>query len=122
MTINFLIFCLGVIGMTNILIDGTIFGEGGLLPLRPWLKQKLPAKFYDLFECHQCMGTWCGFMLGFLVMSWNPLVIFACGCAGSCLADSHRLLCEFITNKMTFTIDTTGEIDFGGTAEAKHDA
>ena len=110
--ISLIIFCFAVIGMTNILVDGSIFGEGGLIPIRPWLEKKLPLKFpkygpkiYEMVECHQCMGTWCGFFCGLTLISYNPFIIFACGCAGSCLAQTHYLIVELILSKTDFTIN-----------------
>jgi hypothetical protein len=76
------LFFLAVIGMTHILIDSEI-----MEPVDTWARQHLPPKLYHgLFECYQCAGFWCGVLLSPLV-SLNPFVMFACGCAGSFLAD-----------------------------------
>lgn len=78
-----LLFCLAVIGMTHIVIHGTI-----MEPVEEWLERRIPSCIHDaLFNCYQCSGFWCGVFLGLLIVSFNPLVIFACGCAGSFLAD-----------------------------------
>lgn len=71
---------LAVIGMTHIIVDGTIF-----LPVRNFLKKWLPSKVYQLFECYQCCGTWCGFFIGWLLFgTWSAVI--AVGFAGSFVA------------------------------------
>lgn len=77
-----LLFCIAVVGMTHIVVDSEI-----MEPVDEWAKAHLPAKLYHgLFECYQCSGFWCGVLLGPLI-SLNPFIVFACGCAGSFLAD-----------------------------------
>jgi hypothetical protein len=56
------LFCLAVIGITAIIVDGTIFDE-----VRDWLAKKLPDELYDVFTCHQCMGTWVGLGCGLVL-------------------------------------------------------
>jgi len=82
--INLIIFLFACVGMTHIIIDGTIFSS-----LRGYLKKILPEKFYSLFECYMCCGFWCGVFLGGLIISKDPFVIFSCGCASSMLAQLH---------------------------------
>jgi len=98
--ISFLIFCFATIGMTNIIVDSSLFE-----PIRDWLKSWLHPKVYELFECHQCCGTWCGFLCGAVLISWNPLVILMCGCAGSFLASTHYLLTELVLSKTDFEVN-----------------
>jgi hypothetical protein len=77
------LFILAVIGMTHIVVDSEI-----MEPVETWAEDWLPSKLhYALFNCYQCSGFWCGVMLGLLIVSFNPFVVFACGCAGSFLAD-----------------------------------
>lgn len=78
-----LLFIFAVIGMTHIVVQGEIMD-----PIDSWAEKNLPAKLYHgLFECFQCSGFWCGAILGLFIISFNPFIIFACGCAGSFLAD-----------------------------------
>lgn len=79
--VMFLLFIFSVIGFTNIMIDSSI-----MAPLRGFLQERLPANVYKIFECYQCMGTWCGFICGAILISLNPLVILTCGFAGSFLS------------------------------------
>ena len=76
------LFVLAVIGMTHIVVESTI-----MEPVDEWAKNHFPTKLHHgLFECQQCSGFWCGVFLGLTIVSFNPLVLFACGCAGSFLA------------------------------------
>lgn len=91
------LFILGVIGMTHILVDSEI-----MEPVDGWVKSKSDKHWLilyvhrALFECHQCSGFWCGVVLGPMLVSFNPLVVFACGCAGSFLADLGKLLLDWL--------------------------
>ena len=79
--VAFLLFALATIGLTFIIVDGSIFE-----PVRRILEKRLPEKVYDVFECYQCMGTWCGFICGAMVFGLNPTFIVLSGFAGSFLA------------------------------------
>ena len=79
--VNFILFVLATIGLTNIIIDGSIFA-----PLRNFLEKILPSKIYSIFQCFQCMGTWCGFICGFLLVGHSWQVVVCCGFAGSFIA------------------------------------
>ena len=80
---NLILFILSVVGMTHIMVDSEIMD-----PVDEWAKNRLPAKLHHgLFECYQCCGFWCGVALGLVLVSVNLFVLFACGCAGSFLAD-----------------------------------
>jgi hypothetical protein len=85
--INLIIFILAVIGMTHIVVDSD-------MPLVQWLREtskkilaKIPGgNWAKIMDCYQCCGTWCGFICGAILVSYDPLTIFMCGCAGSFLA------------------------------------
>lgn len=98
--ISFAIFVAGVIGMTSIVVDGLIFNWA-----RSLLKSILPTSVYEGIECHQCMGFWCGLLMGWVMLSQDPWVIFAAGCAGSFLASWSNLLFELVISKTDFTLD-----------------
>lgn len=80
--VNFLIFVFAVIGMTSIIIEGSIFSS-----IRDILREHLPPKVYEIFECHQCLGFYCGLLCGWIMLTNNILVIFLLGCAGSYFAN-----------------------------------
>jgi len=100
MIINFVLFCLAVIGMTNIVVDSSLFQ-----PVREWLQSWMHKSVYELFECHQCCGTWCGFICGACLLSYNPFFVLMCGCAGSFLASAYYLISELIISKTDFDIE-----------------
>lgn len=76
--VNLILFLLGVVGMTMIIVDSSI-----MAPVRDLLQKILSEKVYKLFECYQCMGFWTGITGGLILMGSDGLVVFMCGCAGS---------------------------------------
>jgi hypothetical protein len=103
--VNFILFCFSVIGMTNIIVDSNLFE-----PIRNKLKETLPEKVYEAFECHQCMGFWCGLMCCAALFTWNPVIIFMCGCAGSFLTSAYYLLTELVLSKTDFSVEIPEDI------------
>jgi hypothetical protein len=93
--VNLTLFVLSTIGMTHIIVDGSIM---------EWFRNlvkiisnflKVPY-FGGVVDCYLCCGTWCGFLMGFIWLTFNPLQIFACGCAGGFLANLAALLLNLI--------------------------
>ena len=89
---NLILFTLASIGLTNIMINSVI-----MAPLRCYLKTKLNAKVFEIFECYQCMGFWCGMVCGGLVLSehWLAFVLlygFACSFIANIMFDVHQLI------------------------------
>jgi len=76
---NLILFILGVVGLTHIIVDGEISA-----PVYQWIKPRSPF-IARIMDCHQCSGFWCGLALGPIV-SWSPLLWLICGFAGSFLA------------------------------------
>lgn len=85
---SLILFILGVIGMTHIVVDGEI-GE----PVYEWIKPRLP-RVARAMDCYQCAGFWCGLTLGVVLLSHNPLTVFAAGCAGSFLGQLGWLVLD----------------------------
>jgi hypothetical protein len=75
-----ILFIFGVIGLTHILVDSEIMG-----PIHEWTEAR-NEWLGKMMDCQQCMGFWCGIVLGLMLLSFNPLIVFAAGCAGSFLA------------------------------------
>jgi hypothetical protein len=101
---SLLLFVLAVIGMTNILVDSRLFE-----PVRCWLQKVLPTKVYEVLECHQCTGFWTGMICGLILLSFNPFIVFACGCAGSFVSAFAYILMEFILSKTEFSLEVPAE-------------
>ena len=84
---NFFLFVLSTIGLTNIFVDSSLFDS-----LRDLFRNKASEgkrffKFLNsIFSCHQCMGFWCGLFCGLILISYNPLVVLTCGFASSFLS------------------------------------
>ena len=86
-----LLFIVAVIGMTHIIVDSTI-----MEPVEEWMEGRLPPCVHNaLFNCYQCSGFWCGVVLSPLV-SFNPFIMFACGCAGSFVTDFSESAFKFL--------------------------
>lgn len=85
--VNFLLFCMATIGLTCIILESNIFA-----PIRNILSHILPTKVYEVFECHQCMGTWAGFLIGYFLISHSFIVVLICGFAGSFLAKFYEII------------------------------
>ena len=92
--IEIFLFCCSVIGLTNILIDSS-----AAAPIR-WLFKKILPFFYGVFECQQCMGTWCGLLCGGLIFGVDPRILFLSACAGSFVASFGYLIIQYIETKI----------------------
>jgi len=86
----FLLFILGVIGITHIVVDSKLFA-----PLRDWLGKPggwLRSKVYQIVTCYQCCGTWVGLALGLLYYENLLYVVLSAG-LGSVLSN---LMAQFM--------------------------
>jgi hypothetical protein len=79
--VQIVLFVLGTVGLTHIIVDSSLFK-----PVKEWLQTRLPENVYKVFECYQCAGTWCGFVVGWMTISTSFWTILVCGFAGSFLA------------------------------------
>lgn len=81
-----ILFVISTIGMTHIIVDGSIMEW--FRKLVKWSADKLKApKLGGVVDCYLCAGTWCGFAMGWTLISQNIFVILACGFAGAFLAN-----------------------------------
>ncbi len=103
------LFVFGTIGLAHIIVDSKIFAS-----VREWLKKKLPDKVYWVVECYQCCGTWCGFLLALLLLSYNPFVILAGGFAGSFLASWAAFHLNYVEAKTIQAMDGKGDKESNG--------
>ena len=85
---NLILFILGVVGMTHIIVDSEISE-----PVHAWVGPRLPL-VARVMECYQCAGFWCGIALGLALLSYRPCIVFAAGCAGSFLAQLGWLVLD----------------------------
>lgn len=124
--VDFLLFCLASVGMTLILVRGSLFAsfrEKLALEaerIQNTRQKKKQAAGFSLIEfvggmlhCVQCTGFWCGLFCGFFLLtsdsvwigfsSMGPrllfnriLMLFCCGLAGSFLASVGDILVEWM--------------------------
>jgi hypothetical protein len=101
-----LLFCLATIGMTHIIVDGSI-----LQWFRDLMQKVLPNKLYEVFTCYQCMGFWCGLFCGYFTLirpclnwqtPWQMAFVwtFICGCASSFLSPWGAIYLNALEAKM----------------------
>lgn len=94
------LFVLGVIGMTHIIVDATIFQW-----LRDMMDAKLPEKISKLIHCYQCTGFWCGVFCGWAAFSVITIPqLFLAGCAGSILSNFMALYMNYIEAMTVITL------------------
>lgn len=82
--VDFFLFLLASIGLSHILVDGTI-----MIPLKAWLEKRpdwLSKQVTQILGCYQCSGFWSAVGIGLLLFwahewGWVYLVIY--GLAGS---------------------------------------
>ena len=98
----FLMFALSAIGMTFVIVDGSImewfrdFTRNG----SGWLARKTGLESFkhigDVVECYLCCGVWCGFLMGLIWISYNPFQVFACGMAGGFMSNFAATLMNYL--------------------------
>jgi len=110
---DFLLFATVTIGLTHIVVDSVI-----MQPFRDWVKAKAKPEeetknwFWDKVSqaigCYQCAGFWCGLVAGAIVVSWNPVLMVACGWASSFLALLAAHLLNYLEAKSIIEIPKNG--------------
>jgi hypothetical protein len=108
MVVAFLLYVLSTVGMSHIVVDGTILQWFRDLVKRCATAVKVP-KLGGVVDCYMCSGTWCGFFMGWVWLSQSPFEIFACGCAGGFIANFAAVVLNWIEAQtvLNFPMDTT---------------
>lgn len=116
--VDIILFALTTIGLTHLLVDGDIFD-----PLRQGIRWFLTEflvnflikkigikgdKFKErmmflngLFNCHHCMGTWCGFLCGYVFLEGSFWQILLYGAAGGFLAKLAGMYLIYLESQST---------------------
>jgi hypothetical protein len=87
----FLLFCLATSGLTGLIVSSAI-----LRPVREWLKGRLPASVYQVLECYQCSGTWCGAICALLLFGFHLPLIIVGAFAGSYIGNISFLFENYL--------------------------
>ena len=95
-----ILFILASIGMTHVLVDGSIFSW-----LRNLAFKYLPRKISAIFTCYQCAGMWCGFLLGYFIIDKDPFKVLACGCASSFLSMIAATYLNYLEAQTIISLD-----------------
>lgn len=90
-----ILFALSTIGMAHIIVDGSIMEWFRKFMKSTTIKMGVPS-LGGVVDCYLCCGTWCGFLMGLIWVSYNPFQIFACGCAGGFLANFAAVFLNWI--------------------------
>lgn len=120
---NFVLFVLSCIGLTNIIVESDISTWAGkvtrkiLFTIQSWFTLLWSGfGYWNLdwlwhgLECKQCVGFWAGLITGGILVSDNGWVILTCGFASSMLATFYDLLVGYILSQSTFSLgDSNGE-------------
>ncbi|NIQ12877.1 MAG: hypothetical protein GTO02_00230 [Candidatus Dadabacteria bacterium] len=101
-----ILFILGVIGMTHVIVDASIFEW-----MRNFIDKKLPESVSKLIHCYQCTGFWCGIFCGWAAFNtFNIPQLFLAGCAGSLLANFAAIYMNYLEARTIVNLDDkTGE-------------
>ena len=93
--VNLILFIVSTIGMTHIIVDGSIL-ERFRIFFKEYSKKLYVPTLGSIVDCYLCSGTWCGFLMGYIWISKDPLEVFACGCAGGFLANFAATVSNWI--------------------------
>jgi hypothetical protein len=90
-----ILFALSTIGMAHIIVDGSIM-EWFRTEVKSFATENGVPSLGGVVDCYLCCGTWCGFLMGAIWISYNPFQIFACGCAGGFLANLAAVVLNWL--------------------------
>ena len=93
--ISLIMFALSSIGMSHIIVDGSIMQWFRDLVKRISDAIRMP-KLGGVVDCYLCCGTWCGFFMGYVWLTNSPLQVFGCGVAGGFLANFAAIILNLI--------------------------
>lgn len=104
-----IMFVLSTIGLTNILVHGSIF-DFIRNPLRDLLK-KINKDY--MLDCYECVGFWAGLICG-LIFFFQPMwstvfIVLSCGWAGSLLSQFYQDLMYILRSFVQFEIKENSE-------------
>lgn len=108
---SLILFILGTIGLAHVIIDGSIMSwfRDGIKNVSSFLSEKLKIqglkRLGDVVDCYLCCGVWCGFLMGIIWISYNPIKVFACGLAGGFLASFSATIMNYIESQTMVNIE-----------------
>lgn len=93
-SLDFVLFFLSTVGMSHIIVDGSIF-ESFRSFIKSYSEKLKVPHLGTIVECYMCSGTWCGFFMGYVWISDDLLKIFACGCAGGFVSNFAAIIINY---------------------------
>ena len=102
-SVTLILFLLSCIGMSHIIVDSAI-----MVWFRDFVKAaseklKIPA-FGGVVDCYLCCGTWCGFLMGLIWVSYNPFKVLSCGFRGGFVAQFAAILIAWIESQTMYNL------------------
>jgi hypothetical protein len=101
---DLLLFIVGVIGITHIVVDSKITA-----PIRDWLSN--PNRFiifkflHSMMTCYQCAGFWCGLLCGLTLREANYWHVLIAGGAGSFLSSLAAAVLNYLEANAIVQLD-----------------
>jgi hypothetical protein len=89
--VNLILFLLAAVGLTNILIYGSILDNA-----REWVLARVPDKVGEVLSCYQCTGFWSGLLTGYVLLTHDFFGTLMCGFAGSFTSHFAAVLVEYL--------------------------
>lgn len=106
--VDLLLFVVSTVGMCHIVVDGSILQ--GFRSLVKSVAEKLRVpKVGGVVDCYLCAGTWCGFLMGWVWLTSDPLQIFGCGCAGGFLSNFAAVVLNYLEAATVVNMSTEQE-------------
>jgi hypothetical protein len=89
--LDFIIFVFATIGLTHILVDGSLFE-----PFRNFVQRFGPKKLYHLISCYQCLGFWVGLLIGYFLLGGGLVYTLAGGFTGSFISNWAAIYLNYL--------------------------
>ena len=95
---NLILFVLSTVGMAHLIVDANIMEWFRNFVKWASEKCKIPS-FGGVVDCHLCCGTWCGFIMGLLWISYDPFKIISCGFIGGFVSNFAIILINWFESQ-----------------------
>jgi hypothetical protein len=107
---NLFLFIISTIGMCHVIVDGSIM-QGFRSTVKNIAYKLKVAHLGQIVDCYLCCGTWCGFLMGYIWVSEEPLKIFACGCAGGFISNFAAVFLNYLEAATIINMSSSSEND-----------
>ena len=127
MMITFVLFLLAAIGMTHVVVDGSVadpfrrFMKWITSKLLQWIEPLAEDQWYtktlqwfakipgEVVDCHQCAGFWCGMICGYILIIGEFWPVVMCGFANSIAALTTAYVLTYLQARSMVDVGPTEE-------------